>query len=298
MKKTISFTCLLGMTLLLAGCSSDTYKKLCTDNNGTWLSDYRECEAIPQDICETGGGTFNECGSACRHQTAEDAEVQACTLQCVPFCHFDSKVSDNQIETNTDTTKTLEEETDNLTLKVEYPVTEDKAFNTLVNNFVITKVNDFKKVIGEERISPNWKNGFYITFETFSYSKDIRSYKFNIVEYSGGAHDNLYFKTFTYDFGNQKQLSFKNLFQEEHDPLWTIVPLTQKQLAKTIGDNRMMQMGTEGKLSNYENFALTSQELILFFPPYQVAPWAAGPQMIKLSWNDLNAILKPPFLKQ
>jgi len=339
MKKTIPFIFLLTISVLLSGCSLSANQKLCTENNGTWIAEYQECESLAQDVCESSGGVFDECGSACRHQTAEDGEIQACTMQCVPFCDFRLKTEAPEEDINLKdcavyfdgcnnclitennelmcangicpknstkkpqclkfkdihTTKTIEEETPNLTLKVEYPVTEDKDFNTLINTFVINKVNDFKKVIGEERISPNWKNGFYITFETFTYSKDIRSYKFNITEYSGGAHDNLYFKTFTYNFAKQKQIGFRDLFQEEHDPLWTIVPLTQKQLSQTIGDNRMMQMGTEEKPENYENFALTPQELLIFFPPYQVAAWAAGPQMVSFMWIDLNAILKPLF---
>lgn len=56
----------------------------CISSNGKWLEEYKECEGIPQTQCESLGGTFNECGSACRH----NPEAEACILMCVPYCAF------------------------------------------------------------------------------------------------------------------------------------------------------------------------------------------------------------------
>ncbi len=54
----------------------------CTTLGGTWVTVVNECELISKDQCKTLDGTFNECGSACRHEP----ESTICTLQCVPFC--------------------------------------------------------------------------------------------------------------------------------------------------------------------------------------------------------------------
>ena len=56
----------------------------CTKRNGTWLEESKECEGISQSDCESLGGTFNECASACRN----DPEAEICTRQCVLVCQF------------------------------------------------------------------------------------------------------------------------------------------------------------------------------------------------------------------
>lgn len=62
--------------------SSSNMQVSCEDLGGTWLADYKECEYVSMEACQGLGGEFNECGSACRHQT----EQVFCTLQCVPYC--------------------------------------------------------------------------------------------------------------------------------------------------------------------------------------------------------------------
>lgn len=64
--------------------STAQVKADCVELNGKWLEEYKECEGMPQTQCESLGGTFNECGSACRH----NPEAKACILMCVPYCAF------------------------------------------------------------------------------------------------------------------------------------------------------------------------------------------------------------------
>ena len=57
----------------------------CEEHNGTWLSEYKECENMEEGWCEEAGGEYLECESACRH----DTEAKICTMQCVPVCEFE-----------------------------------------------------------------------------------------------------------------------------------------------------------------------------------------------------------------
>lgn len=57
---------------------------VCLDNGGDWLADFDECEGLSESVCVSAGGVFEQCASACRHQT----QAQICTLQCVPVCSF------------------------------------------------------------------------------------------------------------------------------------------------------------------------------------------------------------------
>ena len=61
--------------------SSETF---CLESNGNWLATYNECEGISREACESSGGVFDECASACRN----DPGAVICTLQCVFVCRY------------------------------------------------------------------------------------------------------------------------------------------------------------------------------------------------------------------
>lgn len=57
---------------------------LCANEKGNWLSEYQECEYVSAEWCQTNGGKFNGCDSACRH----DPKAEVCTENCVIVCEF------------------------------------------------------------------------------------------------------------------------------------------------------------------------------------------------------------------
>lgn len=63
--------------------SSDEKQEGCELLGGT-LNEYDECLGIDQANCAVLGGTFESCGSACRH----DADAEICTQQCVQYCQL------------------------------------------------------------------------------------------------------------------------------------------------------------------------------------------------------------------
>lgn len=69
---------------------SNDVESFCNENGGTFLYElnernkYMECENIDQKTCESAGGTFSECESACRH----DPDARVCIKVCVPVCSF------------------------------------------------------------------------------------------------------------------------------------------------------------------------------------------------------------------
>ena len=54
----------------------------CKQYGGTWLEKYQECEGIGKSACDTLGGNFSECDSACRH----DPAANKCITLCVRVC--------------------------------------------------------------------------------------------------------------------------------------------------------------------------------------------------------------------
>ncbi len=56
----------------------------CIDAGGVWVVDFEECEGVSQEWCDSQGGDFFECESACRH----DPNAEMCIEVCVAVCKF------------------------------------------------------------------------------------------------------------------------------------------------------------------------------------------------------------------
>ena len=61
-----------------------TAGQICTNAGGVWDGTYRECGGVSESSCKQISGTWNECGSACRHNPS----AEMCTMQCVQFCQL------------------------------------------------------------------------------------------------------------------------------------------------------------------------------------------------------------------
>ena len=59
---------------------------LCTANGGKWDAKYKECVGISSKTCNILNGTFNNCASACRHETSAAGEPKMCIAVCVQVC--------------------------------------------------------------------------------------------------------------------------------------------------------------------------------------------------------------------
>ncbi len=52
--------------------------------NARWLQHQNECEFTDQKSCESIGGTYNGCASACRHMSGDVMCIQV----CIPVCSY------------------------------------------------------------------------------------------------------------------------------------------------------------------------------------------------------------------
>ncbi len=58
--------------------------KACASVGGVFDKTYHECAGVEEKTCTHLGGTFVDCGSACRH----NPKAEMCTLQCVVYCQL------------------------------------------------------------------------------------------------------------------------------------------------------------------------------------------------------------------
>ena len=113
----------------------------------------------------------------------------------------------------------------------------------------------------------------------------------NVWNFTGGAHGNLDIVTFVYDTGTKQPVELHDLFSDEQSVLNLLSNLSHTKLAETLGtmaDAEMIKSGTSPDLDNFACVVPTPEGVRVYFQPYQVAPWAAGPQEVNIALQELQ----------
>ncbi len=143
----------------------------------------------------------------------------------------------------------------------------------------------------------NWS--LFMSYKLYTYSPAVLSIRFDLSEYTGGAHPNLIYQTFTFETRSGKELALEDVLSSKADTWKQVFALVQADLLKQQGadaDAKWIADGTGLKPENYRAFAVTAEGLKFFFAPYQVAPYAAGGFEVTLPWASLKGLLKAPFV--
>lgn len=114
------------------------------------------------------------------------------------------------------------------------------------------------------------------------------SYIYSIYVDTGGAHPNLYFKTFTFDERTGSHLTLADLFTGNY--LAELSRVSRAKLPDVIGeyaDTEYIAEGTTPEEQNFETFFFDGEHFVLLFPPYQVGPYALGPVTLRIPATDL-----------
>ena len=106
-------------------------------------------------------------------------------------------------------------------------------------------------------------------------------------DYRGGAHgmplsDAIYFDAETFEKIPQSELLTDDAYQKLSQ--WTRRELVDQGFD---GSDEWMLSGTEPKAENFSVVLPTAKGVTVLFPPYQVAPYAAGSPTVELSWTKL-----------
>ncbi len=124
------------------------------------------------------------------------------------------------------------------------------------------------------------------------------SYIFTVYENTRGVHGNLFFRTFTFDTSTGAALALADLFAPNTAYLETLSSISRAQLPQVIGhgaDTSFIARGTAPEAKNFANFFIDNGYLDILFDPYQVAPYALGPQTLRIPLATLGAVLKPEY---
>lgn len=197
------------------------------------------------------------------------------------------------------------------TIDAEYPQIEGDArfdkFNREARSLVLKDVAAFKASETQTQEDANAELPAETQDSTLDIGYDIRyatddliSVEFGEGQYSrGAAHPNSATTVLNYDVKNGKKLTLADLFNANSKYLNVISAYCIKELkdrAKKNNDEMLtddtIQSGAAPRADNYRAVAITKKGLWVTFDPYQVAPYAAGPQYVMVPYAVLREIVK------
>jgi hypothetical protein len=138
-----------------------------------------------------------------------------------------------------------------------------------------------------------------IGYEVALAKDDLIGIEFTVSSYSAGAaHPNSYTEVVNFDLKNGKALKLADLFQPNSKYLRTLSGYCIQELKKQQGTDGMLdddwvQKGAAPELTNYDNWTIAKKGLGITFDPYQVGPYAAGPQHVLVPYSALKDIIRP-----
>lgn len=135
-----------------------------------------------------------------------------------------------------------------------------------------------------------------ISYEETTLAEQTRSVVFTISEYTGGAHPNSYFQTYTVDVSTGELLTLADVFRDVDTGLLAVSGLAAQAILSDMGEMADAQWVTDGTAPepvNFQHWVLADNALRVFFPPYQVGPYAMGPQVVDIPLSDVYDLLAP-----
>ena len=181
-----------------------------------------------------------------------------------------------------------------------------EKFNQAARAAVTKKVAMFKKEMTPEegenpeetRPEDSMGSDLTISYSVALAQDDLVSIDFSVhTYYQGAAHPNQYAETLNYDLKNGKLLRVSDLFKPGAKYLQAIATYCIADLKKQAEQNGLMpeeiEKGAAAKSENYEALTITKRGVGIEFDPYQVGPYAAGPQFVVVPYSTLKDLINP-----
>ncbi len=185
-------------------------------------------------------------------------------------------------------------------IEVYYPYLEGvpraAIFNQQVETFINQNIDSF--TFDLEQLEGDWRkveSFFAIHYEVTHASPELISVLFNLSFYvAGAAHPGQDVHSENYDVKLGRFIELPELFIAGSDYLeiisvYCIDDLNSQGLLA-------WEEGAEPALDNYRTWNVSEEGIVISFPPYQVAPGAAGLLTVKVPFDRLQEVIRPDGL--
>lgn len=131
--------------------------------------------------------------------------------------------------------------------------------------------------------------------EVLYLSNRLLSLRFTEYQYTGGAHPNTTTHFLNYDVKNEKPLSLENLFLKNSGDELKALAETEFRKAKGIPEDA--SLNEQGYFFENDHFRLSTEfaieksGVLFYYNQYDIAPYAAGPAELLLTYEALKPII-------
>jgi uncharacterized protein DUF3298 len=171
-----------------------------------------------------------------------------------------------------------------------------QAFNANMLSIATSAAEEFKRNLTNLPPTPvSAASSFDVRYALLSPPGDIFSIKFEMQGYvTGAAHPYHVSRTSNFDLQQGRELSLAELFMPGASFLDAISRycIGQLKLRDIAFDETVT--GADSTAENYRNWNVTSDGLLITFEEYQVAAYAAGPQLVLIPYDQLRPLIANP----
>lgn len=178
---------------------------------------------------------------------------------------------------------------------------DDSINKTVYDDTIVPMIDDFKEEVSSYDYEDENLNYFLsVDYQVVAFDENIIALCLDIYPYMGGAHGMLYFETFNFDIGKNRIIGLEDLFEPGYDYGGVISEYCRTDLIEQMQergfepDGEWVEDGTDPhNADNFTNFLITPYGLIIKFPAYQVAPYAAGDFSVTIPYGQLEGFIGP-----
>lgn len=131
------------------------------------------------------------------------------------------------------------------------------------------------------------------SFETSLLRDSLYSALLETYAYTGGAHGIHDLRGLNVDLRTGRAIALADFFGNDTSWTDTLAARATGILERSLGPDVLFEGRVPAELATFRVFTLTADSLVITFPPYAVAPYAAGPQRVAFAWTGLRPMLDP-----
>lgn len=197
-------------------------------------------------------------------------------------------------------TVSIERSTKNYDVNVHYPRTGLATVDRPMQEWATGLADEFVKQAEEDFASfgddpPFGSYSLDLSFGVARNDETAFVVGFDEGIYTGGAHPNQDIETFNFLMPDGWRVFLPEVF----DPLaveriseLAIADLKRQWGGDSLSDDDWLKSGAGPDWDNFRDFMLLPNSLVIRFPPYQVAAYAAGPQAVELPLAELKGLMR------
>lgn len=193
----------------------------------------------------------------------------------------------------------IQEEGEHLDIDVEIPklsgFPNEKELNEKITSEMeaaVAEVKDAAAMMSEH--GSNFSATLHSNYQYFN-NGDIASVWINWDNYTGGAHGLYWINSYTFNTVTGELYSFPQLFKEGSQGLEYAIDKIIKEIEN---NNSYFETAVEA-VNSYDgnfNFLINGNQITVYFPLYEIAPYVAGIQGFTFTLEELAQDLKPEIV--